>query len=430
VSIRLGGGILRRGSFVRNFLVVFSGSSGALLMGLLLLPVVSRFFTSEDFGVYGSFNSVLGILAAFATLQYSQAIMLPRSTVDALHLLIVSCAAVVIIGFLCGITVVVFSSAARSLLHAPRGWLPGLLPLAAVAGGLNTSFQAWCVRAKAFRRTSASQIVGALALNGAWFAAGVAHAGGAGLVSGTVFSGIAAASNLSAIIRRDLRRMRKSLSWARTKELIREYRDFPIYSTPQNVMNALSQGLPVLLLGKFYGLEIAGFYAFGMKVLSAPLASIQTALRQVLFQRSCEIQNQGGDLKRLFAKATGGLFSMVLLPSLILMAWAPRIFAIVFGSRWQEAGGFARWLILWVSIGFCNVPAVLLARVLRQQRNLFLFECLVLTSRTSALIIGGRLWPAQQTIAVFSLIGFALNAGFIIWIWTVIHRHHLREAIG
>jgi len=54
-----------------------------------------------------------------------------------------------------------------------------------------------------------------------------------------------------------------------------------MYAATQNVMNRLSLGLPVLLLIQFFGVGVAGAYAFGVRILGAPMGLVTTALRQV-----------------------------------------------------------------------------------------------------------------------------------------------------
>ena len=82
---------LKTSSFVRNVLVVMSGSAAAQAIALASTPIISRLFEPSDFGVFGAFTSVSSIVGAGATLQYAQALMLPKEEDDALHLFFLSC---------------------------------------------------------------------------------------------------------------------------------------------------------------------------------------------------------------------------------------------------------------------------------------------------------------------------------------------------
>jgi O-antigen/teichoic acid export membrane protein len=405
---------LKNVQFVRNVLVVMTGSVIAQAVGFALSPVISRLFTPADFGVFGSFGAVTGVVAAVATLDYSQAVMLPKQREDAGQVFVLSCLAALTVAVLTALACLLFPHWLTGLLKIRSGWLLALLVLAVLAAGFNASFQAWCVRVKAFKHTSASQVVRGLSSNGLQVGLGLARFGAPGLIFSSVFAEFLASLNLLRLIRGDLRAFVAGARWQRLRQLASEYRDFPMYSATQNLLNALSNGLPVLLLTHFFGVAVAGAYAFGERLLWAPMSLILGALRQVLFQRAGEMQHGDHRLSPLFLKSTAGLFGLGLVPALILGIWSPHLFAWVFGDRWRTAGEFARYLVFWLLFAFCNLPAVLFARLIRIQRALFLFNVLLLMVRVLALVVGGRYLTPLQTVALFSVVGAAMNLGLIL----------------
>ena len=205
-----------------------------------------------------------------------------------------------------------------------------------------------------------------------------------------------ASLNLVRVLLPDLLAFRRSIRWDRMKQLAKDYRDFPMYSASQNVINALSSGLPVLLLTHFYGIAVAGAYAFGVRILQVPMGFVLRALRQVLFQKAGETQHQGGSLAPLYVKITAGLFALAFFPSLVLFIWAPQIFTWIFGSQWHTAGEFARSLMLWLMFDFCNLPAVLFARLIRIQRTVFLYDLVLLAAKSVGVGAG---WAVSKCIA-------------------------------
>lgn len=132
--------------------------------------------------------------------------------------------------------------------------------------------------------------------------------------------------------------LKNKINLSRIKSLAKEYIDFPLYSASQNFINAISSGLPVLLLTKFYGLTVAGAYAFGVSILQAPMGLVLTALRQVLFQRACEYQNEGKGIYLLYIRTVLILFAMAIIPSLILIIWALKFLLLSLGRDgiWPE----------------------------------------------------------------------------------------------
>jgi len=414
---------LKGSSFFKNILIVMSGTAVAQIIGFALTPIISRLFSPSDFGIFGSFSSVLGVVAAGVTLQYTQAIMLPKAKADAMNLFILSCLSVVVITLLCLAAILIVPAFFLNIMKTHGAWMLALLVMAVLVSGLNQSFQAWCVRVKAFRHTSASQVIRTIAANGTQIGLGWFQGGAPGLIFGAVLADIVASINLARVLFSDLMAFRPDVQWVRIKQLAVEYRDFPLYSASQNTINALSQGLPVLLLAQFYGIAVAGAYAFGVRILQVPMNFVLTALRQVLFQKACETHHQGGKLLPLYIKTTLGLFVMAFFPSLVLFIWSPQIFSWLFGSKWYIAGEFARWLALWSLFGFCNVPSVLFARILRMQRQFFFFDLSLLAMRVLTLVLGGWYLSAQHTIVVFSVVGSIMNIVLIVWIGYVLMKH-------
>lgn len=413
---------LRKSSFVRNILVVMSGSAAAQVIGFALTPIISRLFSPSDFGAFGSFSAVAYIIAAGATLQYTQAIMLPKGKEDAIHLFVVSCICTSIVAFLCLICCIIIPTTLNGLMKTNGIWALALLVVAITIGGLNESCQAWCVRVKAFKHTSASQVVRSLSYSGTQIGFGYFKAGAAGLIVCSILADILASLNLARVVFKDLGALRWNIRWKRMKQLAKEYRDFPLYSASMNVINSLSLGLPVLLLTKFYGIAVAGAYAFGMRVLSVPMGFVLGALKQVLFQKAAEAHNAGDRLMPLYVKITLGLFALTLLPSLVIFIWAPQLFAWIFGSQWYTAGEFARSLMLWMMFMFCNLPAVLFARIIRIQRKMFIYDLILLSARAMVLFAGGIYLSAVNTILLLALVGAIMNIIFIVIVGFILMR--------
>lgn len=404
-----------------------TGTAAAQAIGFALTPVISRLYSPSDFGVFGSFDAILTVIAAGVTLDYSQAVMLPKDKENAVNLFTVSCTSVALLGTLCLAVCAIAPGYLQDLIKTPNVWVLALLVVAVLISGFNQSCQAWCVRAKAFKDTSASQVIRSISSSGFQIGFGLFRGGPFGLIFSSILADMFATANLFRVVFKDLWPSRRAIQWARMKTLAREYRDFPMYSASMNVINSLSMGLPVLLLTNFYGIAVAGAYAFGMRILSAPMGFILRALRQVLFQKAAETKNLGGRLMPLYVKITGGLFAMAILPALALFVWSPPLFSWIFGAQWQTAGEFARYLTLWLLFMFCNLPSVLFARVIRIQRKMFFFDVVLLTARALVLIIGGMYLTALHTIMLFSILSAVMNVVFIVIVGRILMN---KERIG
>ncbi|WP_435550557.1 oligosaccharide flippase family protein [Desulfobacterium sp. N47] len=413
---------LSKSTFIKNILVVMSGSAISQIVGFALTPIISRLYSPSDFGIFGSFNSVASIIAAGITLDYSQALMLPKDKEDAFHLFFISCLCTFIISFVLLIVCFIIPSTINDVMKTKGIWALALLVVATVVFGLNQSCQSWCIRVKAFKHTSGSQVIRSLSSNGTQIGLGFLKAGHIGLIISTVLGNILASLNLIRVLLTDTIVLRQLIRWDRMKKLAKEYIDFPMYSASQNIINALSSGLPVLILTHFYGIAVAGAYAFGIRILWTPMSFLIGALRQVLFQKAAEIQHQGGSLSPIYIKITAGLFAIAFLPSLVLFIWAPIIFTWIFGSQWQMAGDLSKYLILWMMFVFCNIPAVLFARLIRIQRIVFFYDLVLLVIRIFTLILGGLYLSSLHTVMLFSFVSAVMNLILILLVGYIVIR--------
>lgn len=415
----------RRRGFLPDVLVVMTGTGLAQLLSVGFAPILARLFSPSDFGQYGSFLSVAAFLSAGVTLRYSEAIMLPSKDEAAAGLFAAACCSTLALTIVFTVSALLFPSWWLALVKAPQlaGWL-WLIPLAALFSGLNQILISWCARRKSFRSAAAAQVARSATVNTAQTTAGVAGWGIGGLLGGALLGDVL--SNLALlgwVIRHDGAWLRPSCQRQQMLAAAREYKAFALYSTPQNLMSEASQAAPVILLIHYFGLAAGGLYAFAIRVLQLPMNFILCSLRQVLFQRLSEVYNHGGDLRGLFAKSLTMLLGLSLAPGVIGFVCAPWVFALVFGRSWAQAGEYARWLLVWLIPSFCNLPAVLVGNILRQQRNLLLYDLGLLASRVGVLVLGGLYFNPLQTVVAFSLVGGVFNVALILFVsWLLVRR--------
>lgn len=413
---------LNKSEFIRNMFIVMSGSAVAQIIGFALTPIISRLFSPNDFGVYGAFSALASIIGAGVTLQFTQALMLPNNNEDALNLFVLSCLCTGIFGLLCLFCCILAPAKVNGLMKTDGNWALALLVISPTIAGIIESCQAWCVRVKAFKNTSAAQVIRSISSSAGQIGFGHVNGGAPGLIVSSILGDLFSGWNLARVVSRDLVLWGHKIRWEKMMLLAREYRDFPIYSGSMNIINTISLGLPILLLTHYYGLPIAGAFAFAMRILSTPMSFVLTALRQVLFQKAAEAYNAGDQLLPLFIKITIGLFALSIMPALLLFILAPQLFYWIFGSQWYVAGEFARSLVLWLLFMFCNLPAVIFARIIRIQRKLFYFDLLLLILRGSILIAGGMYLSAGFTIFLFSAVSACMNVVFIIIVGSILRR--------
>jgi lipopolysaccharide exporter len=420
-----------RNHFVRNILILMSGTVIAQAITVIVSPILTRLFSPSVFGVFGIYMSVVSIVTAIVTLRYDQALMLPKDNKDAAHLFWAAIFSVTVVSTISFIFGIIFFKKIIALLKIDEAgtWIL-LFPLSVFLSGIYLTFTSWFARQKKFKKDSVSQVVRSAVANGTQVSFGMLKSAPVGLIAGNIFGDLFSSLTLVFQMNRDDRELlKKGLHYSSIKHLCKEYSDFPLYSSTQNFLNAISQNVPVLLLAKFFGPVVVGYYALGVRVLQLPMNFILTSLRQVLFQRASEVHNANGNTYSLFKKTTLGLFSLALVPTLIIIAFGPTLFGLVLGKDWVQAGVYARWLVIWLAVGFINPPAMLFAQIYRKQKLLFFQDLALLIFRIIALVIGGLYFNALGAIIIYSMVGLTFNSFVILYMWFFIRGGQVEKRV-
>ncbi|MCJ7523770.1 MAG: oligosaccharide flippase family protein [Candidatus Aminicenantes bacterium] len=413
-----------KGSFRANLITLMTGTAIAQMIMVAISPVLTRLFAPEAFGALGVYLSLLAISGAVVTLRYDQALMLPKNSEVAAALFWSSILSVAAIsGFIFLGCVLFFKQIISILKLRDLSIVIFLLPVSLFFFGIYVTLNSWSTRQKKFGRSSISQVVRSLSIAAVQIFSGILKTGPMGLIGGALAGDFLAALTLGRLVKRDdWPILKRSFCLDKIKNVARQYRDFPLFSSTQNLLNAISQNIPLLLLAKFFGPAVAGFYVLGVRGIQIPMNFFLTSLRQVFFQRASELHNQGGDTYALFKRTTLQLLAMVAVPALTIILFGPRIFAFVLGRKWVIAGEYARWLILWLMLMFANVPAVLFAQICRKQKAVLIQDICLLIFRVLAIVIGGRRGNPLLAVVLYSLVGVFFNLFIIFWVGNFLRK--------
>ena len=122
-------------SIFRNMAILSSGTIVGKVIGIFTVPIITRIYLPDHFGVLSIFTALVALLVPFGTLRYTMAIPLPKNdglvanlvVLCGLFLFIVSTLVFVIIGLLAPAvlaTSIINSSSSRlSLQGGESGWM-------------------------------------------------------------------------------------------------------------------------------------------------------------------------------------------------------------------------------------------------------------------------------------------------------------------
>ena len=74
---------IKSGKFIRNVLTVASGTAGVQILSAVFVPIITRLYGPEAFGLFGTFFAAVSILSPVVTLSFPIATVLPKSDNEA-----------------------------------------------------------------------------------------------------------------------------------------------------------------------------------------------------------------------------------------------------------------------------------------------------------------------------------------------------------
>lgn len=410
---------LTKSKFVRNVVLVASGTAGAQAITMALSPIITRLYGPEAFGLLGTFMATLGVVTPIAALAYPIAIVLPKSDDDAKGLAKLSFRIALVIALAFSLILLIAGNQIATVLgmQAIAGFML-LIPLAMFFSALQQIMQQWLIRKKQFKVTARIAVSQSLIINSSKIGVGWFWPIGSALIILATLGNMLYAVQLWFGAKKwadnDGRIDSPAVSEVDLKTLAYKHRDFPYYRAPQVFINALSQSLPVLMLASFFGPASAGFYAIGRTVLGVPSTLLGKAVADVFYPKIAEAANRNENLHKPIFKATLALAGVGIIPYGTVFLFGPWLFAFVFGEEWLIAGEYARWLAAWSYFGFMNRPSVAALAVLNLQGFFLVYEIVSLILRAASLYVGFAILNNDlQAVILFSISGVILNFALI-----------------
>lgn len=389
-----------------NMAILTGGNIAARVIGVLTIPIISRIYTPNDFGVLAVYASTLSLLDPLATFRYSMTIPLPRNDRTAINLVFLCLAIQVLLALVTG-AILLFAGKKIFSLFSMQQLIPywWLLPLGILGLGTYEALTYWATRIKAFgpiAKTKVSQSFFSAAIK---IGMGIMDIKPFGLLLGHLASQVCGLFLLIRKFKEAPFTFKKTVTLKKIVFFAKRYRKFPVYQIPSRFLLSLAVQMPVFYLSSTFGADIAGLFGMAVSVTAIPMQLFGNTLAQAYY---AEIALMGKRNIREIRKLSIGLIkrlSLISIPFFLLFVFfAPKLFAFVLGERWTIAGQYAGYLSFYLLAQFISAPLMNTFNVIEKQGVFFLINltrvCLV-----AGVFLFCHLFSAspQQTIATFSL---------------------------
>lgn len=397
---------VHHGSFVKDVLKMTSAPLFTQIMGMILMPVVTRLYSPESFGLFSLFGSLVMPICVFATMGYNSSMVLPHKEEDAANMLFISIASTVIISVLTvpliwlGSGFIVRSLKAPVL--APYLWL---VPITVFEYGLYLSLRYWNVRGKRFGIIALSKISDAVVDKVITIGAGLSGLATAGTL---IISNIVGSLSMSGILGKGIWKenkelFRRSITWNSVVRGIKRYRKFPVFILGTEMVSRISDLIVMFLFSFYFSKSVIGYYGLGLAVLSVPSNFIGSSIGEVFYQRGARASSEDSGktlVKNIFKHMT----ILFMLPFLVLALIGDSFFVFCFGPRWLEAGIFAQILSFRIFASLIMGPILNLTSILEKQESMFIFYVVTAVVGFISITAGGLLNNVYVGVGLLSLL--------------------------
>lgn len=397
--------------FVRNVVVLASGTAFAQIINLLFAPILTRIYGPSAYGLMGTFSAIIQIISPIAAFSYPIAIVLSKDEKDANLTIKLSFYVTLFNTILFSLLLYFFHDhivKTFNLISVSNYFY--LIPLIVFFAGCLQILQQWLVRNNLFRISAKAYLVETVLVNSGKLIGGIIYPSASILILFTAFrQGIRV---ILMFIYSKINNVKEVLSLTTIsdmKEVLKQgikHKDFLIYRTPEVTLSALSANIPTLLLTAFFGPVSAGFYSIAKTVLAVPSTLIAQSVGDVFYPQVVRTAQNKQKITPLIIKSTFYLAVIGLIPYGFIFFFGPWLFGVVFGEEWIIAGEYARWVAIWSFFNFINRPSVQSLPVLSAQRFQLIFTVFRLIITSLALIIGFFVFKSDLVaIGIFGVTG-------------------------
>lgn len=428
LTVKINTGILRlqeflaKKPFYRHVIVLVTGTTLAQTVAVLASPILTRLYSPKEFGLLTVYVAILSIFALLGTLQYENAIPLPKEEDSAANLLVFSFVILLGICALSGISLWAGKTLILKMMHAQQlmGYL-WLIPFSLLGVGIYNILYSWNMRRKTFDRIAKTKITQSFGMIGTQITAGLLTQGSLGLFLGDVIGRMGGSGRLTyLIIKEDWQVLRKVTGRGILREAVR-YKRFPLISGGAALLRELSEQMPAFLFAVAYGPREVGWFLLAQRILEMPLSLIGYSVGNVYMAEALSlIQDKSG--KKLFAlywQTLKHLFFLSLPFIVVLCLFAPGAVPFVFGLEWREAGIYLRILCPMYLLKFLSLPVSFTVYVLERQDLQLIREIIrfVLLLFFWVMVMASDLSPkaAMGLLAMSGSVAFVIN-GIMSWL--------------
>lgn len=382
--------------FLKNVMALLSATVIAQLCNVIFMPILSRLYSPEDFGVQSLYLSVVALLATVAGCRYYLIIPMVRRRryVDSIIWLTVILQIIFAISI--ALIICMFKQNIQDTPYSVLLPYWPLIPIGIIFISNYFMLTQWAIREKEFvqiGKTKLIQVAGALCVN---VSSALLNLKPVGLLLGAIVGQSLGGTTLLKILINKQHYI--EFKPAQIKRVALVYRKMFLFDTPGAFLDASGAYMLPIIMAYFFSTDVVGAFSMAQNLLVLPGVLIGNAIGQVFTQRAAEAF-YNGTLESLVSNVFELLFRLGVFPIMMISILAPFLLPLILGKNWSTSGYFASILGSWIALNFIYSPLSALFTILMLQKLRLVFVLLYTSARLLSVVVA----QSSPTLAIVCL---------------------------
>ncbi|MBN2027801.1 MAG: MOP flippase family protein [Actinobacteria bacterium] len=186
--------------------------------------------------------------------------------------------------------------------------------------------------------------------------------------------------------------------WSETRGIV----SFGLYLTGFQFVNYFNRNLDNLLIGRFLGSELLGFYDIAYKILLFPLQNISAVIGRVMFPALSTIQDDEVRMREAYMNVTRYIAFISFPIVTMIIVLAPEFTRVVLGDQWERSIQIIQTLAVVALVQSIASTVGWLYLSKGKTNILFLWGIITAVVYTAAFVIGLH-WSIEGVAAAYAI---------------------------
>lgn len=379
--------------FFKNFSFLFLASLFSQLLALGVMPILSRIYDEEAFGILSTSLSAINIIYSIGVFGYHIPIVIEKRKNISTYIFQICKYIIIIVSIVAALIFLL----PLNIFNPYKNTIP-LIGLGSLAMLMNLIYNQQIIRRKLFKLYAKISLIKNFLI--LFFQIVIYYITSLyGLIIGQVIAYFA----LNIYIKKSVRIENMVLTKGRTNFFLHRYIDFPKFFLPSNLIESISSNLPIIILGVYYPLATIGLLGLAYKIVLQPINLVASNINSIIMAEMAEMKNNNRHIYKWYLKMFLLLTILTSIISICILFFSKPLFPVIFGERWTESANMAIMLVpLFFGLSIKTIGNATI-RVFEKQKSMLIFTVSSLSIRF---------------IVIYTLIKYTDNILYILLIYS------------